>query len=224
MKLLLNLILYGGEGVAVAMLDRGVDWRSDDFRNDDGTTRIAAIFDLTDDTGANWPNNPYGVGTIYSREQIDSALNNLRPLTFRDAVGHGTATTGIVLGNGRNSTNNKWRGVAPKATLICIKFTTEGAPAHGSEPAEDPFYDPTRLPAAIDFAKETASQLGMPCVMLANFGSVGGPTDGTSEYAERLMQTLGLEFPGWFLLQVPVMMEEHLTEHHTLFHKMKSIH
>ncbi|MBT8378518.1 MAG: S8 family peptidase [Ignavibacteria bacterium] len=188
--------LTGGEGVAVAILDRGVDWRSDDFRNDDGTTRIAAIFDLTDDTGANWPNNSYGVGTIYSSEQIDSALNNLRPLTFRDAVGHGSSTTGIVLGNGRNSANNKWRGVAPKATLICIKFTTEGAPAHGSEPAEDPFYDPTRLPAAIDFAKETASQLGMPCVMLANFGSVGGPTDGTSELCREIDTNFGAGIPG----------------------------
>jgi len=188
--------LSGGEGVAVAILDRGVDWRSDDFRNDDGTTRIAAIFDLTDDTGANWPNNPYGVGTIYSREQIDSALNNLRPLTFRDAVGHGTATTGIILGNGRNSANNKWRGVAPKSTLICIKFTTEGAPTHGSEPAEDPFYDPSRLPAAIDFAKETALQLGMPCVMLANFGSVGGPTDGTSEQCREVDANFGAGIPG----------------------------
>ncbi len=188
--------LTGGEGVAVAVLDRGVDWRSNDFRNVDGTTRIAAIFDLTDDTGANWPNNPYGVGTIYSREQIDSALINIRPLTFRDAVGHGTSTSGIILGNGRNSANEKWRGVAPKATLICIKFTTEGAPAHGSEPAEDPFYDPARLPAAIDFAIETASQLGMPCVMLANFGSVGGPTDGTSERCRDIDSNFGNGIPG----------------------------
>ena len=188
--------LTGGEGVAVAILDRGVDWRSDDFRNEDGTTRIAAIFDLTDDTGANWPNNPYGMGTIYSREQIDSALNDLRILTFRDAVGHGTSTTGIVLGNGRNSTNKKWRGIAPKATLICIKFTTEGAPAHDNEPAEDPFYDPSRLPAAIDFAKQTAQQIGMPCVMLANFGSVGGPTDGTSERCRDIDANFGAGIPG----------------------------
>jgi hypothetical protein len=188
--------LTGGEGVAVAVLDRGVDWRSNDFRNEDGTTRIAAIFDLTNDTGASWPNNPYGVGTIYSREQIDSALNNLRTLDFRDAVGHGCSTTGIILGNGRNSTDRKWRGVAPKATLICIKFTTEGAPAHGSEPPEDPFYDPSRLPAAIDFAVQTASQLGMPCVMLANFGSVGGPTDGTSEMCREIDSVFGDGIPG----------------------------
>ena len=185
-----------GENVAVAILDRGIDWKSNDFRKDDGTTRIAYIFDLTDDTGANWENNPYGIGTIYSREQIDSALNNLRPLNFRDAVGHGTTTTGIICGNGNNSPDNKYRGVAPNATIICIKIVTEGAPAHGSEPAELPFYDPDRIPTAIDFAVDKSGELGMPCVMLLNIGSQGGPSDGTSELCRKIDETVGTGKPG----------------------------
>lgn len=185
-----------GQNVAVAILDRGIDWRSNDFRNSDGTTRIAYIFDLTNDTGKSWSNNPYGVGTIYSRAQIDSALNNLRPLLFRDAVGHGTTTSGIILGNGRNSINNKYRGVAPNATIICIKIVTEGAPAHGSELAEAPFYDPERIPTAIDFAVAKSAELGMPCVMLLNIGSLGGPSDGTSELCRKIDQTVGAGKPG----------------------------
>ena len=190
--------LYGvsGQNVAVAIMDRGVDWKSMDFRNDDGTTRIAFIFDLTDDTGANWSNNSYGMGTIYSREQIDSALNDLRPLSFRDAVGHGTATTGILCGNGNNSPDKKYRGIAPNATIICIKITTEGAPAHGNEPPESPFYDPARIPVAIDFAVDKANELGMPCVMLLNLGSIGGPTDGTSELCRKIDETVGAGKPG----------------------------
>ena len=192
------ILQYGvtGQNVAVAILDRGIDWKSNDFRNDDGTTRIAYIFDLTDDTGANWPNNPYGKGTIYTRAQIDSALNGLRPLTFRDAVGHGTTTSGIILGNGRNSVDRKWRGVAPNATIICIKIVTEGAPAHGTEPAEAPFYDPARIPTAIDFATDKSIELGMPCVMLLNIGSLGGPSDGTSELCRKIDQTVGAGKPG----------------------------
>ena len=190
-----SLYEVSGQNVAVAIIDRGVDWKSMDFRNDDGTTRIAYIFDLTNDEGANWSNNSYGMGTIYTREQIDSALNNLRPLPFRDAVGHGTTTTGIACGNGNNSMDKKYRGVAPNATIICIKIVA-GAPAHGSEPEELPFYDPARIPTAMDFAIDKSSELGMPCVMLLNLGSVGGPTDGTSEQCRILDEKFGDGKPG----------------------------
>ncbi len=188
---------YGvtGQNVAVAILDRGIDWKSNDFRNDDGTTRIAYIFDLTNDSGATWQNNPYGVGTIYSREQIDSALNNQRPLYFRDAVGHGTTTSGIAAGNGRNSQDRKWRGVAPNATIICIKIVA-GAPGHDNQPPEDYFYDPARIPVAIDFAVDKSTELGIPCVMLLNIGSQGGPTDGTSELCRKVDETVGTGKPG----------------------------
>ena len=61
-----------GAGVIVAILDRGIDWESNDLRNDDGTTRIAYIFDLSDDSGAADPRNVYRRGTIYTTRQIDS--------------------------------------------------------------------------------------------------------------------------------------------------------
>ena len=89
-----------GEGVIVAILDRGIDWGSNDFRNDDGTTRIAYIFDMCDEAGADDVDNGYGRGTIYTRRQIDRALAAGTTLATQDAVGHGTTTTGIAAGNG----------------------------------------------------------------------------------------------------------------------------
>ena len=93
-----------GEGVIVAILDRGIDWESNDFRNEDGSTRIAYIFDLSDDSGAQDPDNDYGRGTVYTRQEIDHALSTGARLATRDGSGHGTTSTGIPAGNGRNST------------------------------------------------------------------------------------------------------------------------
>ena len=185
-----------GEGVIVAVMDRGIDWESNDFRNDDGTTRIAYIFDLSDDAGADDPNNPYGRGTIYTRRQIDRALFGGPALATRDAVGHGTTTTGIPAGNGRNSADRKYRGIAPNATIIAVKVAG-GAPAHGNQPAEPDWYvGLSGLHAAIDFVVDKARELSMPVVMLLNLGSVGGPTDGTSALSRKIDETVGPDHPG----------------------------
>lgn len=183
-----------GQGVLIAIMDRGIDWRHNDFRNSDGSTRIEYIFDLTDDSGAQ--DNQYGMGTIYTSAQINSALQGLTELPTRDAVGHGTPTAGIACGNGSSSPDRKYRGIAPNASIIIVKITTEGAPAHDDEPAEASFWDPARIPVAIDFVVAKASELGMPCVMLLNLGSQGGPTDGTSELTRKIDDAVGPGKPG----------------------------
>ena len=136
-----------GRGVAVAVLDRGLDWTHADFRNADGSTRIAAILDLSDPSGATAANNKYGVGTIFTQAQINAALNGGPALATRDAVGHGTATTGNCCGNGRASAG-KYVGVAPEATLIIVKFTSDGAVAHDGQAAEAAFYNGSLFPKA----------------------------------------------------------------------------
>ena len=179
-----------GEGVIVALMDRGIEWESNDFRNDDGTTRIAYIFDLSDDSGTDDPNNPYGRGTVYTRRQIDEALSGGAPLATRDAVGHGTTTAGIPAGNGRNSAGRKYRGIAPNATIIAVKVA-------GGEGSDEPhFYDYAALPVAIDFVVDKARELSMPVVMLLNLGSIGGPTDGTSALSRKIDVTGGPDRPG----------------------------
>ena len=174
-----------GQGVIVAVLDRGIDWKNDDFRNDNGTTRIKWIFDVTDDTGATAPGNTYGVGTIYTEAQINAALTGGPTLATRDAVGHGTTTSGIICGSGRGLPSRKYRGVAPNATIIVVKITG-GAPAHDSEPAEADFYNNARVLTGMQFVADKAAALGMPCVMLPNVGSIGGPTDGTSDWCRKV--------------------------------------
>jgi subtilisin family serine protease len=137
---------YGvtGKNAIVAIFDRGIDWKNADFRNADGTTRIEYIFDLSDNSGASAPGNTYGIGTIYTKDQINAALANNTPLNTRDAVGHGTTTTAIAAGGGRN--DSRYRGIAPDAHIITVKFTSEGAPAHDGEAAEAAFGDTAQFP------------------------------------------------------------------------------
>jgi minor extracellular serine protease Vpr len=178
-----------GKGVVVAIMDRGIDWRNNDFRNADGTTRIAWLYDLTDDSGSTAPGNPYGIGTLYSRQQLNDALTYGTNLVTRDAVGHGTSTAGIAAGGGRNVW--KYRGIAYDATLLIVKFVAEDVPAHDNQPPETAFYDPSRLPTALQFIKNKSQALGMPWVALLNIGSVGGPMDGSSSWSKLIDSTVG---------------------------------
>ena len=179
---------YGltGEGVIYAMLDRGVDYRHPDFIDENGNTRIAYIFDMINNTGANAPNNPYGVGTIFAQEEINASLQTGGTPLSTDRGGHGTATTGIAAGNGTGTLDLAFQGVAPKATLIIVKLVQDAHPAFGNQPAQSSFYNPAYIPIALQFVSDKVAELNMPSVTLMNIGSVGGPTDGTSEICRTL--------------------------------------
>ena len=180
---------YGltGENVLIIMIERGIDYRHPDFIDENGNTRIAYIYDMTDPTGANDPENPYGVGTIFTSAQINDALDtNLDPPLTTDRHGHGTATTGITCGDGSGTANLEFQGVAPKATIISIKITLDSFPPFNGEPGQSGFWDPTYVPIALAFAQDKIDELGLPSVTLMNLGSIGGPTDGTSTNCQAI--------------------------------------
>ncbi|MBQ8547462.1 MAG: S8 family serine peptidase, partial [Lachnospiraceae bacterium] len=107
-----------GRGVLVAIIDSGIDYTHPDFRNVDGTTRIAALWDQTayrqeenmskqveersaevqsesGDSYTNMPPEGYLDGILYTRERIDAALRGERTaeggslVPSEDLSGHG---------------------------------------------------------------------------------------------------------------------------------------
>src|SRR6059036_1926332 len=62
-----------GAGVAIAIMDRGIDWDHPDFINPDGTTRIKWLYDMS-------PVIP----VEYSEAQINAALHGGPTINERD--------------------------------------------------------------------------------------------------------------------------------------------
>ncbi len=159
-----------GEGVLVAVIDSGIDYSHPDFRNEDGTTRIAVLWDQT------IPGNPplgYDIGTLYTREQINEAL--LIPMPERmeivpsaDLSGHGTHVAGIAAGNGRAS-NGLYRGVASRSELVIVKL---GASVGASFPRT------SQLMEAIDYVIKYATAVRKPLAVNISFGNNYGSHTG----------------------------------------------
>ncbi|MBX2826812.1 MAG: S8 family peptidase [Flavobacteriaceae bacterium] len=179
---------YGltGENVVVVIIDRGIDYRHPDFLDENGNTRLAYSYDMIDPSGSGDPDNPYGIGTIFDRAEIDQALDNGDPPLSTDRGGHGTATTGIAAGNGTGTGSGEFQGVAPMATIISIKITHDAFPPFDGEPGQAGFFNPAYVPVALQFAEDKIAELGLPAVTLMNLGSIGGPTDGTSTVCQAI--------------------------------------
>lgn len=180
-----------GQGVTVAILDRGIDWQHPDFINEDGTTRIKWLLDMSGFDLCN-AGNPAPVE--YTEAEINSALMGGPTLPFRDAVGHGTATAGTAAGNGRALPDGRYRGIAPEADLVVVKLTSEGAPAHGAQPAEASFQG--CIDDALDWLDTKIDALGQPAVAIINSGTQWGPMDGTSAVSRKIDEIFGDDTPG----------------------------
>lgn len=158
-----------GSGVLVAILDSGIDYENNDFRNMNGTTRIVRLWDQAIEGN---PPEGYEIGTEYTREEINEALEsgNRSLVPTREGSGHGTAVAGVAAGNGRNS-NGVYRGVASESDLVIVKL---GNPRAGGFPRT------TELMQALNYAVDVAAELGKPLAVNISIGNTYGSHDGTS--------------------------------------------
>ncbi len=172
-----------GSGVLVGIIDSGIDYTNENFRNEDGTSRIRYLWDQTlvessvEDAGA-----PAGfaLGIEFTKEQIDKTLrewdsNPTGRLLSMDVSGHGTAVAGIVAGS-----SDVYEGVATGSELLVVKL--------GSPRAES-FPRTTELMRGLTYLVNKAQQMNAPIAINLSFGNTYGSHDGTS-LVERFIDNI----------------------------------
>lgn len=157
-----NAFDVDGSGIIFGIIDSGIDISNEDFKNEDGTTRILYIWDQLDQGGPSPGSFDYGT------EWNSSSINNG---TCRevDNLGHGTHVAGIAVGNGRATGNgqpaNVYIGIAPKADLIVVKLD---------------FSNFANVIDGLTWLASKAASLNKPWVVNLSIGTNFGPHDGTS--------------------------------------------
>ena len=177
-----------GQGVLIAIIDSGIDIFHPDFRKEDGTTRILALWDQSGTGEA--PAGYFG-GAYYTQDIINVALRfseengmaeGRRIVPVQDLSGHGTHVAGIAAGNGRAS-GGRLKGVAPEAGLLIVKLGT---------PSESDFPRTTQVMTGIDFAVRYALERNLPLAVNLSIGNNYGAHDGTTLLETYMDQIMGL--------------------------------
>ncbi len=186
-----------GRGVIVAVIDSGIDYSHPDFRNEDGTTRIEAIWDQGLNSGQ--PPTGFLEGTLFSKLQINEALESGESLGHEDTEGHGTAVAGVACGNGRAS-NGEVVGIAPQSHILVVKLSSKGVGVAKT----------TDIMRALKFSYDFAIRVGKPLVVNLSFGTSNGVRSG-----ETLFETYINEVAESYISNIVVAMgNEGNTGHH----------
>jgi subtilisin family serine protease len=183
-----------GEGVIVGIIDGGLDFTLDDFRDEKGNTRILFLWDqdLTRQ-GTEQPPAGFDFGVEYTASHIRDELAR-HPIAPWSVVrhkpkkaDHGTHVAGIAVGNGRSHDEmfpiGQYVGIAPRADIIFVS----GASTKNDNTAD--------LARAVKYIFQKADELGKPCVINISLGSGGGSHDGQS-LVERAFDDMLLQKPG----------------------------
>lgn len=165
------LLGWNGNNVVVGIVDSGIQYQHDDFKNPDATSRLLSIWDQ------GTPGTP-PAGYVYGNE-CSNAQINAGTCGQVDAEGHGTHVSGTAAGDGSATGNAvpqfKYSGLANKASIIVVKTS----------------FTDVAIIDGVNYCFQKAAALGRPCVVNLSLGTNLGPHDGTTDLEMGLQALVG---------------------------------
>ena len=146
-----------GQGTVIAVIDTGIDYLHEDFIYPDGTSKILYLWDQSKDGN---PPEGFFIGTEYTREDINKAIQENDNTLSIDEEGQGTMISGICAGLG--NINREYEGVAPGAELIVVKLGKVNG-----------YYNSAMLFTALQYVYKKSDELNLPTVVHVSMGSTG---------------------------------------------------
>lgn len=153
-----------GSKVLICIANSGIDYLHPDFIYPDGTSKIRYLWDQTKDEN---PPDGFIIGTEYTREDLNKAIQENNKNLSIDEEGIGTALSGICSGLGR--VDNEYSGVAESSELIVVKLKKING-----------FYNNSMLSAALEYAYEKAKKENLPLINNITLGSNQSVSSGIS--------------------------------------------
>ena len=198
--------LYGEE-VLIGFIDTGIDFANPLFRRADGTCRVAAIWDQTQEA-YELPQNIrmrgrmdaggreldpdalledtrpiFGYGREYTQRVLNQAVSVENPyeiIPSRDENGHGTFLASVSAGNLYADEETVFSGVAPEAEILMVKLK----PAKRRQreffliPDDVLCYSEADIILGVKYLINKAYELGRPLVICLGLGSSQGDHNG----------------------------------------------
>ena len=162
---------YDGSGVIVGVIDCGFDFNHINLCDENGNTRVKAVYLPYDNTGKTVMVNRIPLpGTCFETLEKIKALTTDDPKTT-----HGTQTAGIAAGS---YTGNGWYGIATGADIVAC-----GMP-------ETELSD-VKLAHCISYIDDYARRVGKPYVVNISMGNNVGAHDGSSFLSTIIQQFAG---------------------------------